>query len=132
MKHLKKILAIVLVVMSVMAITVPSLAAEMTVSDGGTNKYLFDISGRSTAPTFSIRPINTDPLHTATVKLNYNDLTVSPTYFKFSNSMGLSGSMTEKTLTESSNFRFVQGRSDRAQIQLVSNYGSFTIRFFMN
>lgn len=132
MKNVKKLFALALVVMSVMAIAIPAMAAELSVVDGGSGKYLFDISGRTTAPTFSVRPINTPANHTANVRLNYNDLTISPTYFKFSNSIGLSGSMNEQTLRESSNFRFVQGRSDRAQIQLVSTSGSFSIRFNMN
>lgn len=121
---MKKIIALALLVVSLLSLSIPAFAGELTVGSGGTGKYLYDISGRTTAPSFSVRPINTAANHTANVKLNYNDLTVSATYFKVSNTIGLSGSMTEKTLRESSLFRFVPGRSDKAQIELVSTNGT--------
>lgn len=133
MKKIVKFISLALVAMSLLAVAAPALAAELSVGDGKTAKYLYNISDRTTAPTFSVRPINTTANHTAQVKLNYNDLKVSSTYFKTSNTMGLSGSMTEKTLKQNANnFSFVPGRSDRAQIELISTDGDFSIRFSMN
>lgn len=133
MKKFVKIISLTMVVMSLMAVAAPALAAELSVGNGGSSKYLYDISNRTTAPTFSVRPINTEANHSANVYLNYNDLTVGSTYYKRSNSISLSGSMTEKTLRENASvFKFVPGRSDRAQIQLVSTDGTFSIRFSMN
>lgn len=133
MKKFVKFISLTLVAMSLLAFSIPAMAAELSVADGKSAKYLFDISNCTSAPTFSVRPINTAANHTAQVKLNYNDLTVSSTYFKYSNAIGLSGSMTEKTLRQNANnFAFVSGRSDRAQIQLVSTNGAFAIRFYKN
>lgn len=56
--------------------------------------------------------------------------TVGSTYNKYSNSLGVYGNMTEKTLRENaSNFAFVQGCSNRAQIVLTNSDGPITIRF---
>lgn len=132
-KKFVKMISMMLIAVSLLAIALPAMAGELTVSSGQTQKYLYDISGRSTAPTFSVRTFNTPTGTTATVKLNYNDLTVGSTYFKFSNSIGVSGGMTEKTLRENtSNFKFVPGRSDRAQIVLTGSNGTISIRFNMN
>lgn len=128
---MKKIIALALLVVSLLSISIPAFAGELTVGSGGSDKFLYDISGRTTAPSFSVRPINTAANHTANVKLNFNDLTVAANYFKVSNTIGLSGSTTEKILRESSTFRFVPGRSDKAQIELISTNGSFSIRFSM-
>ena len=133
MSRFHRSMSICLVVVSLMCISLPAFAGELYVANGGTSKYLFNISSRTTAPTFSIRPINTAANHTANVKLNYNDLLVGSTYYKYSNAIGLSGSMTEQTLCQNpANFSFVPGRSDRAQIALTSTYGDFAIRVYMN
>lgn len=133
MKKFAKMISMMLIIVSLLSIAIPAMAGELTVTSGKTGKYLYDISGRSSAPTFSIRTINTDASVTAQVKLNYNDLTVGSTYYKYSNSLGVYGSMTEKTLRENaSNFAFVQGRSNRAQLVLTNSDGPITIRFSMN
>lgn len=133
MKKFVKMISMMLVIVSLLSIAIPAMAGELTVTSGRTGKYLYNISGRSNAPTFSIRTINTDANVSAKVKLNYNDLTVGSTYYKYSNSIGVYGGMTEKTLRENaSNFAFVPGRSDRAQIVLAESNGPITIRFSMN
>ncbi len=133
MNRFAKLISIALIILSLMTIVASAMAAELSVTDGGTDKYLFNISNRTTAPTFSVRAINTPAANTAQVDLNYNDLTKGTTYFMYSNSIGLSGSSTEKTLREDgNNFSFVSGRSTRAQIVLTSSDGDFSIRFYMN
>jgi hypothetical protein len=131
MKHLKVILAIALVAMSLFAVTLPAMAGTLT-HTAGTNseKYLYNIAGRTTAPIFSIRVANTPVGNTANVRLNLND-SLGSTYFLKSNTIGVSGGMTEKFLTDSSTFWFNPKISDKAQIELLTTNGTVTINFSM-
>lgn len=133
MKNSKRLLALALVIVSVLAISIPAMAGELTDAAGGKSaKYLFDISGRTTAPTFSIRTINTPVGSTADVSLNYNNA-LGSTYFMHSNTIGVYGGMTEKTLRQDpANYAFNKKISDRAQIELQSTNGTVSIRFSMN
>ena len=131
MKNMNKLLALALVIVSVFSITIPAMAGELSVANKGTAKYLYNIENRTTAPTFSIRTIDTPVGNTGNVQLNYNDLNVSATYFKKSNVIGVNGGMTEKTLKQK-DFSFVAGRTTRAQLVLTSTNGAVAIRFSMN
>lgn len=132
MKNMIKFLALALVIVSVLAISAPALAATETLSPGSSVKYLYDITS---APSYNCSLKSGTPSgYYATFTLNYNDLTVSPTTWKKSNSITLtSGTNPVGTLKQDANvFKFVSGRTDRAQVVVRAgsvNGGNITVSF---
>ena len=130
---LAKIISLALIAMSLLIITTHAMADTAThnlVHTKGNSpnaKYLY--KNITKAPTFSIRVAGTLPQNTGNVKLNYNDLTVSETYYKTSNILGVAGGMTEKTLTTGSLFGFDPKRTNRVQIELIATNGTVYIQF---
>lgn len=133
MKNMKKILALALVIVSVLAIAIPAFAATSSVAKGKSKYMSYDISS---SPSYGVSITGTkgDKL---TVILSLNDLenplSGGQANWKKSNSITLTvGTKDSCTIEPGSLFGFVDDRSDRARLTFSAastNKGSISVTY---
>ena len=120
MKHMKKMLALVLVVMSVLAIAVPAMAASSTISPGASKYKSYSISS---SPSYFVYLAGSVPIGmVCTVTLSLNDLNDpnpdgTPNWKKSAVVVLTKGIVNSATISPTSMFNFISGRSDMARLQ---------------
>ena len=133
MKAIKKIFAVVLVLMSVMALAIPAMAGTSSVTKGKSKYKSYDIDS---SPSYDISVSGTKG-DVLTVTLSLNDLEKpnadgTPNWKK-SNSIKLTiGTKNSCTISPGSLFGFVNGRSNRARLTFTassSNKGTISVTY---